>query len=216
MYAWVTTAYMLTSTVSVPIYGKLSDQYGRKAHPDSRRRAVPGRLRAVRTERGVRRAAAARRRHDAAHRVSRDPGPRRRRADDRVVRDHGGPVSAARARPAVRRVRLRVRHRDRRRPVHRRLPHRSRHVHAARSRSRRLALGVLRQPAARPARAVHDHVSHAGAAAWRGRTHRLSRRGAGRADGRDVAARAHARRHDAIRGTRRTSSGCSQSAPSRS
>lgn len=30
MYAWVTTAYMLTSTVAVPIYGKLSDLYGRK------------------------------------------------------------------------------------------------------------------------------------------------------------------------------------------
>jgi EmrB/QacA subfamily drug resistance transporter len=30
MYAWTATAYMLTSTVSVPIYGKLSDQYGRK------------------------------------------------------------------------------------------------------------------------------------------------------------------------------------------
>ena len=30
MYAWVTTAYMLTSTVAVPIYGKLSDMYGRK------------------------------------------------------------------------------------------------------------------------------------------------------------------------------------------
>jgi EmrB/QacA subfamily drug resistance transporter len=30
MYAWVTTAYMLTSTVVVPIYGKLSDLYGRK------------------------------------------------------------------------------------------------------------------------------------------------------------------------------------------
>ena len=30
MYAWVTTAYLLTSTASVPIYGKLSDQYGRK------------------------------------------------------------------------------------------------------------------------------------------------------------------------------------------
>jgi EmrB/QacA subfamily drug resistance transporter len=30
MYAWVTTAYMLTSTVSVPLYGKLSDQHGRK------------------------------------------------------------------------------------------------------------------------------------------------------------------------------------------
>jgi EmrB/QacA subfamily drug resistance transporter len=31
MYAWVTTAYMLASTVSVPIYGKLSDLYGRKS-----------------------------------------------------------------------------------------------------------------------------------------------------------------------------------------
>ena len=30
LYAWVTTAYMLTSTITVPIYGKLSDQYGRK------------------------------------------------------------------------------------------------------------------------------------------------------------------------------------------
>src|SRR4030095_12563056 len=28
MYAWTATAYMLTSTVSVPIYGKLSDLYG--------------------------------------------------------------------------------------------------------------------------------------------------------------------------------------------
>ncbi|MGQ9426564.1 MDR family MFS transporter [Gilvimarinus sp. F26214L] len=30
LYAWVTTAYMLTSTVLVPIYGKLGDLYGRK------------------------------------------------------------------------------------------------------------------------------------------------------------------------------------------
>jgi EmrB/QacA subfamily drug resistance transporter len=29
-YAWVTTAYMLTSTIGVPIFGKLSDLYGRK------------------------------------------------------------------------------------------------------------------------------------------------------------------------------------------
>src|SRR6185312_9064459 len=29
-YAWVFTAYMLASTVMVPIYGKLSDIYGRK------------------------------------------------------------------------------------------------------------------------------------------------------------------------------------------
>lgn len=31
LYAWVTTAYLLASTVMVPIYGKLSDLYGRKA-----------------------------------------------------------------------------------------------------------------------------------------------------------------------------------------
>ncbi|HET7639200.1 MAG TPA: MDR family MFS transporter, partial [Ktedonobacteraceae bacterium] len=30
-YTWVTTAYMLTSTVTVPIYGKLSDILGRKS-----------------------------------------------------------------------------------------------------------------------------------------------------------------------------------------
>ncbi|WP_207655543.1 MDR family MFS transporter [Desulfocucumis palustris] len=30
LYAWVFSAYMLTSAVSVPIYGKLSDVYGRK------------------------------------------------------------------------------------------------------------------------------------------------------------------------------------------
>jgi EmrB/QacA subfamily drug resistance transporter len=30
LYAWLTTAYMVASTVLVPIYGKLSDQYGRK------------------------------------------------------------------------------------------------------------------------------------------------------------------------------------------
>src|SRR3954447_18679774 len=29
-YAWVTTAYLLTSTAAVPIVGKLSDIYGRK------------------------------------------------------------------------------------------------------------------------------------------------------------------------------------------
>src|SRR5437870_11868201 len=29
-YAWVTTAYLLTSTAVVPISGKLSDMYGRK------------------------------------------------------------------------------------------------------------------------------------------------------------------------------------------
>src|SRR5437764_2311798 len=28
--SWVVTAYLLTSTASTPLYGKLSDQYGRK------------------------------------------------------------------------------------------------------------------------------------------------------------------------------------------
>ena len=31
LYVWVVTAYLLTSTITVPIYGKLSDLYGRKA-----------------------------------------------------------------------------------------------------------------------------------------------------------------------------------------
>ncbi|APR81263.1 drug resistance transporter, EmrB/QacA family protein [Minicystis rosea] len=30
LYAWVTTAYLLTSSITVPIYGKLADIYGRK------------------------------------------------------------------------------------------------------------------------------------------------------------------------------------------
>src|SRR5690606_37514478 len=29
-YPWITTAYMIASTVTVPIYGKLSDLYGRR------------------------------------------------------------------------------------------------------------------------------------------------------------------------------------------
>src|SRR5664280_736920 len=30
LQAWVTTAYLITSTIATPIYGKLSDIYGRK------------------------------------------------------------------------------------------------------------------------------------------------------------------------------------------
>jgi EmrB/QacA subfamily drug resistance transporter len=30
LYAWVTTAYLLTASVTVPLYGKLADMYGRK------------------------------------------------------------------------------------------------------------------------------------------------------------------------------------------
>ena len=30
LYSWVVTSYLLTSTVTTPLYGKLSDMYGRK------------------------------------------------------------------------------------------------------------------------------------------------------------------------------------------
>ena len=30
LYSWVVTAYLLTSTASTPLYGKISDQFGRK------------------------------------------------------------------------------------------------------------------------------------------------------------------------------------------
>ncbi|MFD0888251.1 MFS transporter, partial [Streptosporangium algeriense] len=30
LYTWVVTAYLLTSTITVPLYGRLSDVYGRK------------------------------------------------------------------------------------------------------------------------------------------------------------------------------------------
>ena len=46
--SWVITAYLLTSTVSVPLYGKLSDLYGRKIALPDRDRRLPGRLAAVR------------------------------------------------------------------------------------------------------------------------------------------------------------------------
>src|SRR3984957_2211334 len=30
LYSWVVTAYLLTSTASTPLYGKISDMFGRK------------------------------------------------------------------------------------------------------------------------------------------------------------------------------------------
>jgi MFS family permease len=67
-YSWVFSAYMLASTTTVPLYGKLSDMYGRRKLYVSDG-ALPDRLHLVR----------AGRQHDRAH-----PGPRACRASVRA------------------------------------------------------------------------------------------------------------------------------------
>ena len=47
LYTWVVTIYLLTSTITVPFYGKLSDLYGRRADAHDRHRPVPRRVGAV-------------------------------------------------------------------------------------------------------------------------------------------------------------------------
>ena len=46
--SWVVTAYLLASTASTPLYGKLGDLYGRKLRAPGRDRDLPDRLGAVR------------------------------------------------------------------------------------------------------------------------------------------------------------------------
>ena len=83
-YTWAVTIYLLTSTVTVPIYGKLSDLYGRKPIFMGGIGAVPRRLGAVRPEPG----------DVAARAVPRHPGPRRGRALPDRARGHRRPVHA--------------------------------------------------------------------------------------------------------------------------
>ncbi len=134
--SWVVTSYILASTISQPLYGKLGDLYGRKrlfqfaivvflvgsalcgiSQNMGELIALPG----------------------AA-------GARRRRADGRRARDHRRHRPAARARPLPglhgRRLRDRVRRRAAARRLLRRQP--------------LLALGLLRQPAGRDPRARRD------------------------------------------------------------
>ena len=97
--SWVVTAYLLTSTVSGPIYGKLGDLYGRKLVLQVAIVDLPRRVGALRPLAE----------HGRADRLSRPPGARRGRADrdhDRGRRRHR-PAPRARPVPGVLRRGLR-------------------------------------------------------------------------------------------------------------
>ena len=101
LYTWVVTIYLLTSTITVPIYGKLSDLYGRK--PIFMIGIVLfliGSALSGLSQDDV-----------AADPVPRHPGPRRRRAVPDRPGGHRRPVHAGRARQVPGPVRGRVRDR---------------------------------------------------------------------------------------------------------
>ena len=109
--AWVTTAYLITSTIATPLYGKLGDIYGRKKlfivrDLDLHRRLGPVSLRHVDVP---------------ARRVPRLPGHRRRRPVLARARDHRRHRVAAGARPLQGLLHGGVRHVERARPGDRRL-----------------------------------------------------------------------------------------------
>ena len=128
-YAWVATAYMVASTAIVPIVGEALRPVWAAPVPDRRGGVVPGRIGALRRERG----------HGPVDPVPRSARPRRGRDDGDVLHRCRRSLPAGEARPHPRVVRQRlgagVGHRPaRRRPAHRPLL---------------VALGVLRK---RPAR----------------------------------------------------------------
>ena len=213
MYAWVTTAYMLTSTVSVPIYGKLSDQYGRKGIlilgvvlflAGSALCGLSGEFGALpvlgggmmqlivcRAIQGLGAGALM----TVSFAIMADLYPPRERG--RLFGVFGSVFGIATVvGPFIGGF----------------LTDHGTFMLAGHEVAGWRWVFYVNLPLGL-ARALHDHVSHAGAAAWRGRTHRLSRRSARRPDSRDAAARAHARRHElsvelaahhrAVRGRRR-------------
>ena len=124
-YTWAVTIYLLTSTVTVPIYGKLSDLYGRKPIfmagiglflVGSALSGLSQEMWQLVLFRG-------------------HPGPRRGRALPDRARGHRRPVHAGGTRQVPGLLRPRVRRRVHPRAAHRRLP--DRHL--------QLALHLLRQ-----------------------------------------------------------------------
>ena len=115
LYVWITTAYLVASTVLVPIYGKLSDLYGRTPHPADRDRHLPDRLV---------RCAACRRRARQLIAFARGAGHGLGGPVHERVRGRRRSVPAGRARQVAGHVRRGVRRVERDRPADRRLHHR--------------------------------------------------------------------------------------------
>ncbi len=128
-YSWVFSAYLLTSTASVPIWGRLSDLYGR------RRLYLAGIAVFVARIGAVRRGDV----DDAIDRVPRHPGNRRRRGHPAQHDDHRRVVRARGTRTRAGVVQRRVGRGVDCRTAGRRLCHRCAVV----------ALGVLPEPAVR-------------------------------------------------------------------
>ncbi len=102
--SWVVTSYLVATTASTPLYGKLGDLYGRKLLF-----GVAIVIFLIGSALSGASAVA-----DAADRLPRGPGHRRRRPDGRRAGDHRRPRPAARARPLHGPDRLRVRGLERR------------------------------------------------------------------------------------------------------
>ena len=112
-YVWVVTVYLLSATVSRPIYGKLSDLFGRR----------PMIMIASASSSSARCSPASPRRCGSSS-SSGGPGPRRRRDLPDLAGDHRRPLQPTRARQVPGPVRRDVRGRLDHRPGAGRLPHR--------------------------------------------------------------------------------------------
>ena len=148
---WLTTAYLLATTIVMPVYGKFGDVLGR-------RRLFLIAI-ALFTIASVGCAFAGD--FTQLDRLARGAGPRRRRSDDPVAGDHRRHRARLRARQVPRPARRHLRPLGDRRPAARRLLRRPPH----------LAVGVLHQHPGRH-RGVRDRLVHAQAAEQEGDTSR--------------------------------------------